>query len=343
MRIDEVTYISASSNVVRNKSINGLVTDKGMNYTIISSSNGIIKLPFIDGLAVNQKISIGLYDIPDRANMVKFEITVPNIAGVNDAIYQFLVRKDNIYPRSTSDIVDVTEDNVKQNSYKLSAISSSGDLVNINLELHNEGNDRIFLSGDNIYVKASNRLYKITGEVDNLKNILSSGEKAVTLAIVQDFNLKGNIDRLLEIVASELPSRTTATSSNVESNDYSAIYRWGFLSIFKEFSKAKVQLRESRGSCKSFRLIFELEDSDRILILVDCLYIPSSATLTIVIRSEVLLSDNYQSKFTNIFRKLLHETALSGSISFVVQSSEVLRQILARSDCGDGGSYTYRV
>lgn len=341
MKIDHVTYISPSNKVVSNKSVNGFVTDKGTDYTVVSKGNDLIKLPFIDGLLVNQKVSIGIYDIPDRANMVKIQITVPNVASISDTVYQFLVTRDSIYPRSINDIVDVVDDNFKETSYRLLGISSSGDLVNINLELSNEGIDRAFLSWNNIYVKINERLYSILGEENNLYNILSSGEKAVNLVITQDFNLKASVDNFLEIINKELPSEVIQKVILNLSTIESAAYRWSFLSIFQQFSKARVQLRESRSSsCKTFRLIFELEDNDGDLILVDCLYVLDNNSLNIVVRSQILLSNDDKNKFSTIFNKLLNETGLCCSISFVVQSRQVMDKILTRSDCE---SYTYRV
>lgn len=340
-----IQKISVPNNLPLNNNISGRVLLNSSKDTIITTNYGLIKLPLIESLAINQNISIGLYDIADRANMVKLQI----ITDLNNQIYHCIMKKDDInHPLMASeDIVEITEKNINQRFYQVLTIDNFGHKVILSLELNNIALDKVFLDRDNIYINVNDRLYRVIEEVPNLKNILSIGPQFVSLTINQEFNLKENFIHLLTILPQALPMQSlaefisTLSQTQVSRQDnYLEVYKSVFVSIFNNFRKANLQVRESRSGCNTIRFIFEFETEDGSLSIVDCLYISSTSSLSIVVRSDYELTHDLKARLTASFNRIVSEMSLHGSILFSVQSNEALRQISTHTN---NDNYTYSV
>ncbi len=342
-RVDAINLIQARNTIIKASDLQALQTYKGVVSSISNDSItlitdfGVIKLPLIPNLVVNQNISIGVYDVLNSTEMLKLKISVHGAIGVDDKIYQFLVKRDNINHSlvNINDIIELAQNPSNQVTYQLSANTSFDQLVNINFRLHDAGQDKIFLRDNNIYVDINDRLYRIIEEVPQLKNLLSSAAHNVSVTIIQIFNLKENINHLIEIISKSLSVQSLAEVVSILSqssvqvpvpSNYLVAYQAVFFPIFNQFKRARLQIRESRGSCKILRLIFELESETGILSIIDCLYVSSS--LNVVVRSDYKLSSEFTSNLITSFNRFLSQMQLSGSIMFSIQSTELLKQIL---------------
>ncbi len=347
-----VQRISIPNNLPLNNNISGSVVLNSREYTIITTNYGLIKLPLIETLTVKQNISVGLYDMPDRANMVKLQVIKPTINGIDEQIYSFILKKNDINHqlRRTDDIVNIAEKNINERLYQLSSITDHNRLVNINLELNNAGFDKVFLDDNNIYIDINNRLYRVIEEVPNLKNILSIGQQSVFITINQEFNLKKDFLNVVEILPKILPiqplleilsifSHTPQHTILIHTN-YLEAYKSIFLPIFSNFKRANLHVRESRGSCKTVRFIFEFEAENGSLSIIDCLYISSNGSLSVVVRSDYEFTNVLKARFIRCFNSIIYETSLHGSISFTVQSNRVLHQFFTHTSYEN---YTYSI
>ena len=349
---DAVQKISLPYNLPLTNKISATVLLNNNKDTIINTHYGLIKLPLIENLAMNQNISVGLYDIPDRTNMVKLQITIPKINSLDDRIYHFILQKDSINHqlRQREDIVEITGKKIEQTIYQVLIADNSDHRAICNLELNNVGQGKVFLNDNNIYININDRLYRIIEEVPTLKSILSIGPQSIYCTMNHNFNLNEDFIHLLKILPKTLPIQSLVEIISVLSqttqltipigNNYLEVYKTVFLPIFSHFRKANLQLRESYRDCATLRFIFELELEDGSLNIIDCLYMSSSHSLTIVVRSDYRLNDDLQGRLTESFNCIISQLQLYGSISFVVQSTAMLRQI---STYTSDENYTYNI
>ena len=359
--LEVIAKILLPNDLPINKVINGVVKSTVDNHLTIGTEHGIVRIAPPDNISVNQNfiinqnISVGLYDIPDRNEFLKIEISVPGASPIEEQIYQFLVKKDNIYHQllDNEDVVEINHKNINQKLYQLVAIDDSGKKVNINLELHSNGVDKAFLKGSNIYLTINDRLYRVIGEVHNLKNILTSGPQNISLVISEEFNLKESFIHLLDKIPQSLPIKslveiaslfTQSSSNTTPPLNYLEAYKSVLFPIFSQFRHARLRIRESRSSCITLRFIFELESEDGYLNIIDCLYRSSTNSLNIIVRSDSHLSPESKARFTAAFNRIASAVSFKISISFVVQSHEVLRQLLSSTDHNSHNEiYTYSV
>jgi hypothetical protein len=351
--------INAVIKAIEGKSLsqnNGILQTTENQYAVISSQYGIIKLPLhddslINQLMVNQSISIGIYDMPDRANMLKLKITTHGVTRCDDKIYQFLFMRENSHhqPLQNGDILDITQTNITQKLYQLLLMDNAGHKLNINLELNNSGNDRVFLEGENIVVKINDILYRVIEEVPSLKKLLSLGAQTAVLTVNQEFNLKEDFTHLIEILPKTIPIQTLIDATLFMPffqapaslpTSYLGIYISMFLPVFHQMRNAKLQIKESRGTCKSFRLIFEFELKDGSLSIIDCFYMSSTNALNIVVRSEYELMPDIKADVISAINHIVSVMSFSVSVAFSIQSNEDLCQIVNNSS---SQNYTYTV
>lgn len=334
------------------RQITGSVTKITNDVITLQTDDGTMKIPFIPNFIINQSISIGVYDVPDRADFLKLEIIVPGAAAVDNQIYQFLLKRDNFNQKSlqNEDLVEITQANINQKLYQLVAIDDLGNKLNINLELNNDGVDKAFLRGNDIYLTINDRLYRVIVEVPNLKNILNSGPQNISLLISEEFNLKGSFIHLIDRLPKSLPIQTLVEVASIISKstpitipiNYLEAYKSLFMPIFSQFRKARLQIRESRSSCNTLRFIFEFESEDARILIIDCLYL--SASLHVIIRSDYELSPETKTRFTLCLNRIALEMSLDSSISFIVQSENYLSQISTNIDHDSNDhSYTYNI
>lgn len=315
---------------------------------ILDSKYGMVKVPLPydshinQKLIVNQNISIGLYDVPDRVNFLQLKIVIDSITRINETIYQVLVKRDNSYDQllKHDDIVDITQANIIQKLYKLLVIDNSGHKLDINLELNDSGNDIILLKSNDFYININDKFYQVIGDDYSLTELLSLVSQKAFVTINQEFDLKKDFISLIDILPNKIPGKTLIEAAlflqifqapeSIPTN-YLATYISFFLPFLSKFKNAKLKIKESHGSSRSHRLVFEFESQEGHLTIVDCLYISPNNYVNIVVRSEYELISDIKTRFIRACNMILSEINLSGSVTFSIQSHKDLSKVLQNS------------
>lgn len=188
------------------KQIFGYVQKVEGNKITIRTDYGSLTIPYNPKFVVNQSISIGLFDLPDRRDEIELQIRVSAVREDRDqeeGEYKIRIKKEDhnvsdemldLETRATS-----TEDIIehKNDIHSLSLLSEEGNKEEVVIKFtKGKGDGEISLEGNKVVIKKGGNKFYSSDVPDGIKSLLSRGSRNIIIqsyssdrSLIEKYNL----------------------------------------------------------------------------------------------------------------------------------------------------------
>ncbi len=182
--------------------IKGIVDKVDGNTINIQTPYGSMTVQLNEKVVINQMISIGIFDIPDRSNMMKLVLTtnkVLNIESQNPKNHEFIILKNHL-ERAITDL-EVRSDNssyIMDKYYNLKLLSENTGEKNVMIKISDlEPNGSIRIINGELIILKNNSSFKVLNAPADLLELISNSPKSIT---IQDHIPQNNQNKVEELI-----------------------------------------------------------------------------------------------------------------------------------------------
>ncbi len=348
MFVEGIKSITSAIRSNTDNKISGVVEKVADGVVTVRTPYGNISIQTNERFVVNQNISVGVFDLPDRANFIKLTLTVDGIKNISDKkTFEFILNKNqqlDLERRaeiSTDVIIDI-EDSI----YKIDLLSKDGKITTHTMKLSDsnqaaqiflrDGQATIKIAADEfIILNPSNEILKIINDIPR-NIIIQSYIREINNNQIQKKNQINSVvlEELMELVINNdkdtIEERLWKIARSIlEQNDVEIVegFKVFYLPMINNHNSVSsfVRFFVSENSAKtethfSKRFIIEfIRDGFRNLL--DCLFSDDSGKkrIDVIVRTENSPDNEFKNGLISVFNKVIRSLMIEGIIFFSKQ------------------------
>jgi hypothetical protein len=346
MFIEGINNITSTIRSNANNNISGIVEKITNGIVTIRTPYGNISVQTNEKFVVNQSISVGVSNIPDRENFIKLTLTVDAIKNISDKkTFEFILNKNQQMDlEKRAEISKAAVVNIEEKSYNIELTSKEGRVTTHVFKISDsnqaaqifsrDGKILINMLGSEFFVlNPSNEIFRIINEIPRNIIIQSSTREKNHNRIQKKHQIDPEILEALSDLTIDNDKDTIEerlwkiARAMLKHDDVELIegFKVFYLPVLNNHTSSFIRFFVSENSAKtkthfSKRFIIEfIKDGFRNLL--DCLFSDNvgKKRIDMVVRMEKELDREFRDELVNVFNKTINCIMVEGVISFSTQ------------------------
>jgi len=346
MFVEGIKSVTSAIRPNTDNKISGVVEKVADGVVTVRTPYGNISIQTNEKFVVNQSISVGVFDIPDRANFIKLTLTVDGIKNISDKqTFEFTLNKNQqLDLERRAEIGKGVIIDIEEKIYEVELLSKDGKITAHTLKISDSNQAaQIFLRDRKVIINISDDEFTVLNPSNEILKIISDIPRNV---IIQSYVREINNNQIQKknqinsVVLEELMELAIDNNKDTieeklwkiavllsEQKDVEVVegFKVFYLPIINNHVSSFVRFFVSENSARtethfSKRFIIEFT-KDGFRNLIDCLFSDDSGKkrIDVVVRMEKALDDEFKNGLIDVFNEVIKSLTIESTISFTTQ------------------------